>query len=378
MSVSLFSGRAFLRKGLIIFQFTISIVLIISTLVIYNQMEYLKNKPLGFTKDNIITFALNNEINNKREVFSSKIKELPDVKDFAYNFDIPGKMFMKWGMDINYEGTKTRSWFTASFSSSEYMRFLNMKIVKGRGFFEKDTNDYNSVIINESFAKNFNIKDPFKLTFAGGQKVVGVVKDFNFASLHSEVQPLVIFNAPIYNCGLVKINASNFKDIKSLIAELKNIWEEISPDFPFEYNFLDESLANQYQAEERFEKAFIGFSVIAILIACLGLFGLTAFTTEQRTKEIGIRKILGASINNITSMLSKQFVVLVLLANIIAFPVAYYFMNKWLQNFAYKVNLNIWTFLFVGTISVLIAFLTISFQAIKASIENPINSLRSE
>lgn len=372
------ANKGLLRRILIIFQFSISIILIVATLVIYRQMDFMKNKSLGFTKDNIIYLVLNKDIRNRKEIFRSKIEEIPEVKGFAYNFDVPGKMYMKWGQDINYMGKEQRVWFTASLSSGEYMRFMNMKIVKGRGFFENDTNDYGSVIINEAFAKTFGIKDYSKLSFSGEEKVVGVVKNFNYESLHSEVQPLVMLNAPVYNCGLLKMRTSNYKDMKSVITKLSGIWKEISPDFPFEYNFLDESLANQYKAEERFEKTFIGFSLLAVLITCMGLFGLTSFTTEQKTKEIGIRKILGASVNNITLMLSKQFILLVFLANIIAVPVAFYFMNKWLQDFAYRIEINWWIFALAGGITLLIALITVSFQAVKAATANPVESLRYE
>ena len=377
-NVSLRKGRNILRRGLIIFQFTIAVVLIISTIVIYNQMEYVKNMPLGFTKNNIIYFPTNNEINKNKNAFKSEILQQSSVEDFAYAFDVPGKMFMRWGMPFNYEGKQSKIWFTAVFSSSEYMKMMNMEIAEGRDFYKKDTADYWNAIVNEAFLRSFNVEKPFTASFIGGKKIVGVVKDFNYQSLHSNVEPLVFFNVPIFNNGVIKLKSSKYSDIKAIIQMLKTVWKKYSPDFPLEYNFLDESLANQYISEERFEKALLGFSILAIMIACLGLFGLSSFTTEQRTKEIGVRKILGATVNNIIVMISKQFIWLVIISNFLAIPIAYYLMTKWLQNFAYRTNIGVWVFILSGCVAFVIAFLTVSIQAFKTATANPVKSLRCE
>ncbi|MGA8265360.1 MAG: FtsX-like permease family protein, partial [Ignavibacteriaceae bacterium] len=225
---------------------------------------------------------------------------------------------------------------------------------------------------------SFNVEKPFTASFIGGKKIVGVVKDFNYQSLHSNVEPLVFFNVPIFNNGVIKLKSSKYSDIKAIIQKLETVLKKYSPDFPLEYNFLDESLANQYMAEERFEKAFLGFSILAIMIACLGLFGLSSFTTEQRTKEIGVRKILGATVNNIIVIVSKQFIWLVLISNLIAIPIAYYLMTKWLQNFAYRTNIGVWVFILAGCVALVIALATISYQAIKAATANPVEALRYE
>ncbi|MGA8263973.1 MAG: ABC transporter permease, partial [Ignavibacteriaceae bacterium] len=238
-NVSLRKGRNILRRGLIIFQFTIAVVLIISTIVIYNQMEYVRNKPLGFIKDNIIYFPTNDEIN--KNAFKSEILQQSSVEDFVYTFDVPGKMFMRWGMPFKYEGKQSKVWFTAVFSSSEYMKMMNMKIVEGRGFYVKDTTDYWSAIVNEAFLKSYNVKKPFTASFVEGKKIVGVVKDFNYQSLRSKVDPLVFFNVPVFNDGVIKLKSSKYSDIKTIIQKLKTVWKKYSPDFPLEYNFLDES-----------------------------------------------------------------------------------------------------------------------------------------
>ncbi len=229
-----------------------------------------------------------------------------------------------------------------------------------------------------SILKSFNVKKPFAASFAGKMKIVGIVKDFNYGSLRSAIQPLVFFNAPEFNNGVIKLKSSKYSNIKIFIEKFNTVWKKYSPDFPLEYNFLDESLAQQYQSEERFEKAFLGFSVLAIVLACLGLFGLSSFTTEQRTKEIGVRKVLGASVNNIMVMLSKQFIMLVLISNLIAVPIAYFLMIKWLQEFAYKINMTWWIFLSAGGVVIIIALATVSIQAIKAATANPVESLRYE
>ena len=370
-------SKMFLRKGLIILQFTIAVTLIVSTIVIYNQMEFIKNKPLGFPKENLIYFPTNNQILSNKDAFQAEILKQSFVEDFAYSFDVPGKMFMKWGNNLKYQGNERRIWYTAVFSTFDFMRIMNLKIVEGRNFYN-DTSDYGSIIINEAFAREYDLKKPLEASLADNLKVVGIVNDFNFQSLRSNIGPLAFLNYPVITNGLVKLKSTKYRDIKSVITALESIWKKYSPDFPFEYNFLDESLASQYKSEERFEKAFISFSLLAIIISCLGLFGLISFTTEQKTKEIGIRKVLGASITSITALLSKQFIVLVLMSIVIACPLAYYITNKWLQNFAYKINITWWMFVLSGGIALIIAFATISFQAIKAATANPVEALRYE
>jgi putative ABC transport system permease protein len=305
------------------------------------------------------------------------------VTDFAYTHAVPGEMQMTWETTLNYEGKELNVRFIAVPVTSDFTRLMDMKLIEGRNFIDKDENDEYNIIINEAFVRQNGLEKPFEARLTGWGEgkgnVVGIVKDFNFQSLHSEVQPLVFWNIPgFYKRGLIKIKSSRYSDIKGVIENLKLVWKETSPDFPIEYNFLDEKLDLQYKAEEKFEKAFIGFSLFAILIGCLGLFGLYSFTTEQRTKEIGIRKVLGASISGIIIMLSRQFILLVLISNIIAWPIAYYITNNWLQDFAYRIDINWWVFLLAGGIALVIALATVSFQAIKAATTNPVESLRYE
>ena len=376
-TVSRGKSKSLFRKGMIIFQFTIAVLLIVSTVVIYYQMEYVKNKPLGFDKENIIYFPTNNQILQHKDAFQTEISRNSFVEDFAYSFDVPGKMFMKWGNNLKYQGNERRIWYTAVFSTFDFMRIMNLKIVEGRNFYN-DTSDYGAIIINEAFAREYDLKKPLKASLADNLKVVGIVKDFNFQSLRSNIGPLAFLNYPVITNGLVKLKSTKYRDIKSVITALESIWKKYSPDFPFEYNFLDESLASQYKSEERFEKAFISFSLLAVFISCLGLFGLISFTTEQKTKEIGIRKVLGASISGITLMISKQFIILVLISIIAGCPIAFIAAKKWLQNFAYRIEISWWIFALAGGIVLVIALATVSFQAVKAATANPVKSLRYE
>jgi putative ABC transport system permease protein len=376
-------GKAFLRRILIVFQFTIAIVLIISTVVIYKQTEFIRNKPLGFQKENIIYFPTNKQISSKEDLFKTRVLQHSAVSDFAYSFAIPGEMGMSWGQPLNYEGKESNVWFTAVPITSDFIRLMKMKLIEGRSFLTDNESDIGNIIINEAFTRKYGLTKPFEARLTGMGKgkgnVVGIVKDFNFQSLHSDVQPLVFINYPgYYSCGLVKIKSTKYDDIKGVIENLKSVWKDISPEFPFQYYFLDDRLSLQYTAEEKFEEAFIGFSLLSIIIGCLGLFGLSSFTTEQRTKEIGIRKILGASILSITGLISKQFVLLVLISNIIAWPIAYYVTNNWLQDFSYKIDITLWMFVLAGGVALVIALLTVSFQAVKAATANPVEALRYE
>jgi putative ABC transport system permease protein len=375
-------GKGHLRKILIVFQFAVTVILIVSTLVIYKQLKYLQNKPLGFQKENIIYFKANKEIFDNKNVFKDKVLQIPAVKEYAYSSAIPGEESLEWRHDLIYEGKKNNIWYSIAPISPDFMRLMGIKIVDGRNFYENSKEDEWNIIINESFTKKYCLKNPFNAKIEGiigNGKIVGVAKDFNYKSLHSKVEPLVFVNAPDwFSYGVVGLKSSNYKDVKQVINRLELLWRELSPDFPFEYNFLDESLALQYKSEEHFEKTFIGFSFLAIFISCLGLFGLVSFTTEQKTIEIGIRKILGASISSVFYMLLKEFLKWVVIANIIACPVAYYFMNKWLQDFAYKIEISWWVFILSGGIALVIALATVSFQAIKAATANPTESLRYE
>ncbi len=379
-------GKAFLRKSLIVFQFAITIVLLASTIVIYSQLGYMKNKPLGFQKNNIVYFWINKEIYQQRDAFKTKMLSLSSIEDFAYSYSVPGSMGMQWSDSLGYKGMGIPVIFNSVPTTSEFIRLMGMKIIEGRNFIPNDTNDVNNVIVNQAFARKYGLQEPLSAEFPDyGKdrgKIVGVVKDFNFQSLRSPVTPLAFIDMPDLSwnigCGVIKMRSSSYADIKSTIDGLTATWREFSPDFPVQYYFLDQALAREYRSDDQFETAFFWFSLFAIFITCLGLFGLTAYTVEQRTKEISVRKILGATVTGITFMLSKQFVMLLLISNVIAWPVAYYVTNRWLRDFAYRIDFSLWIFVMSAAIALAVALLTVSFQTIKAATANPVEALRYE
>ncbi|MEJ2196932.1 MAG: hypothetical protein P8X73_19030 [Ignavibacteriaceae bacterium] len=262
------------------------------------------------------------------------------------------------------------------FSDYELERTLNFKMAEGRYYSKEFVTDTSSgIVVNEAAVKVMGMDNPVGKSYMGGT-IIGVIKDFNFRSLHSKIGPLtVIFRPDKYNFLLLKIKS---KDITSTVNNLKETWASMVPAFPFEFDFLDDKIDAEYKTDYRIEKIINSFTFLIILIACLGLFGLASYTAEQRTKEIGIRKVLGSSITSIVILLTKEFSKWILLANIIAWPVAYLAMGMWLERFAYHADLNLWVFIASGGIALLIAILTVSYQAIKAALANPIDSLKYE
>jgi len=268
---------------------------------------------------------------------------------------------------------------------ADYIPTLGMTMAKGRNFSKQMLTDSGAVIINEAAAKLLGFPDPvnqkvYTLEDINANKtkaftIVGVVKNFNFSSLREQVTPLALFMQEQNGRIAFRINTKN---IPALISQVENKWKTMAPSQPFSYSFMNDDFNNIYQTEQKIGRLFISFAVFAILIACLGLLGLVAYAAEQRTKEIGIRKVLGASITNIVTMMSRDFLKLVLIASIIAFPLAWYAMHKWLQDFAYRISISAWIFVGAGLIAILIAFITIGFQAIKAAVANPVKSLRTE
>ena len=267
----------------------------------------------------------------------------------------------------------------------DYIPTLGMKITKGRNFSKQFPTDSSAVILNEAAAKLFGYSDPenksvYTLTNfpAPGNKqfhVIGIVKDFNFNSLRDQVTPLVLFLNQETGSMAFRLSSSN---ITGIISQIENKWSKMAPSQPFSYSFMDEDFNNIYNSEQRIGKVFVSFAVLAIFIACLGLFGLVTYAAEQKTREIGIRKVLGASVGNIVGMLSKDFLWLVLLSAVIAFPFAWWAMNKWLQDFAYRIHISWWIFVLAGVLALFIACITVGFKAFKAAISNPVKSLRTE
>jgi putative ABC transport system permease protein len=386
--VNIFSAIA-IRKGLVVFQFTISICLISGALVIIKQMNYLKNKQLGFNKEEQIILPLQDQDAIKNyAVLKNELLKNPGIKNVSSGSAYPGIPNVE-DMLFYPEGKSGKDEIDVHLSSVEndYFKTLGFTLLAGRGFSKEFTADSNSIVLNEAALKEFG----YSVSNAVGKKlyfdfqgvhnslrIVGVVKDFNFESLYNSIKPFGFTTGGFGNKYSYVIASVSAKNYAGLLKEIAYKWNKINPDIPFEYSFLDNDFQKNYEKDQRISVIVSYFTFIAILIACLGLFGLSAFSAEQRTREIGIRKVLGASISNITSLLSGDFIKLVLIAFVIASPLAWYGTNKWLQSFAYRIHLSWWVFLLAGLLAIIIALFTVSFQAIRAAITSPVNNLRTE
>jgi len=379
-----------LRKGLVVFQFIISVALIVASVVINKQMNFLNSTDLGFEKDQQIIIPLRSS--NAKNMYASlknEIKTNSQVQEVGATLYYPGIVnpsdigLYKEGKTVNDAKIVHTNWVDESL-----LQTLNIKPVAGRLFskeFPGDTS--NNVILNETAIKEIGFSSP--QTAVGGKihfdwrgqtysyNIIGVVKDFHFQDLHVPIEPYAfsLNNQPYYNYLIVHSKAVN---VSSVLRSIEGSWKKLNPNEPFEYSFLDEDFQKNYDAENRLSSLLGYFTVIAIVICCLGLFGLATFSAEQRTKEIGIRKVLGASVGGIVALLSKDFLKLVAVSIVIASPIAWYIMNKWLQDFAYRTNIGWMAFAVAGILALLIALITISFQAIRAAVSNPVKSLRTE
>jgi len=358
------------RRALIIVQFTVSIVLIVGTLMVGRQMDYIRNRDLGFDKNQVLWFEINDSLRNKTEVLKTKLREHSNIQSVATsNYTKPGVRSM-WGQTWNEKQLDIDVFLV----DPDYIETMGLKIVEGRNFL-RGSDRNRTYILNESAIREFGMDSPVG-EIVSRNTLVGVVKDFHFRSLHHEIGPLLLAYQmdanPIVN---VRISTEN---VSQTIGFIKMAFNELASGSPFEYHFFDESFEALYQREQKFEKLFFFFSAFAIFIACLGLFGLASFMAEQRTKEIGIRKVLGASIGSVVMLMTREFTKWVVLANVIAWPIAYFAMTRWLQNFAYRINAEVWVFVVAGLIALFIALLTVGTKAIKAAISNPADSLRYE
>ena len=371
-----------LRKGLVVAQFSISVALIIGTIVVYDQMDYMRNRELGFSKDQMI--VMNTDGDPGKDAFNQAIKSIPTVKSTALSSSVPGSGNPGAYSEIeNKKGDLQIANLDLYFVDFDYIGQFRMKVLAGRAFSrEFGTDTTQAMILNEAAIKMFGYSSPqeavgrrFKQWGREG-KIVGVIKDFHFRSLQQPIKPLSMRIEP-RGSNLVSANVSAV-NLPTTLAALENKWKTLIPNRPFTYYFLDEFFDKQYRGEERFGKLFLNFAILAIFISCLGLLGLASYSTMQRTKEIGIRKVMGASVSGIINLLSKEFLALVILSFFIAMPLAWYFMHAWLQDFAYRTQISWWVFALAGGIAVLIAVFTVSFQAIKAAIANPVKSLRTE
>ncbi|KAA1242715.1 ABC transporter permease [Aquimarina sp. RZ0] len=371
-----------LRKGLVITQFTISIALIIGTIIIYNQMNFMRDQELGFNKDQILVLGANASPSQK--LLQRSIENISGVTSTSLTSSVPGGgNATAYSQLQNKTGAMQIANMAAYFVDENFMPQFDLKVIAGRGFSKDFASDSTqAMIINEEAVKMLGYSSPKEAIgvkfdqWGRTGKIIGVVKDFHYRSLHQNIAPLTIrIEASEYDLITAKVSSQN---IKQTIAAIEDSWKRIVPDQPFEYYFLDEAFNEQYESEENFGNLFLNFAILAILISCLGLLGLSAYSTLQRRREIGIRKVVGASVSGIINLLSIDFLKLVLIAFLIASPLAWYMMHTWLQDFAYRINIQWWMFVVAGISALCIAMLTISFHAIKASLINPVKSLRTE
>ncbi len=379
-----------LRSVLVVFQFGISIFLIIGTLVIYRQLNYIQNRDLGYNRNQVLVIQNNFELNKQASVFKQEVKQLHGVENATMTAFLPTSgqkstaIFFKDASFNQKQALFPQTWEI----DEDYINTLGMKMAAGRSFSRDMLTDSSGIIINEAAAKFLGLADPLNKPLYksnGGEQsvanskqyhIIGVVKDFNFSSLRDVISPVVLTLA--HNTGALSIRVST-NNLPALMSQIKNKWKELAPSVPMNYSFMDQDFDASYRVEQRTGTIFIVFTSLAIIIACLGLFGLAAYAAEQRTKEIGIRKVLGASVTVIVKMLSLDFIKLVFIAMLFAFPLAWVFMNKWfLQDFAYRANIQWWVLPLAGTIATVIAFVTIGFQSVKAALSNPVDSLKNE
>lgn len=384
---------SWLRSGLVVFQFTISIILIVGTAVVFKQLNFIQNKKLGFNKEQVIilhdTFTLGSQL----EAFKNEMLRKPGIINASASSFLPVRSsrsdmtFWPQGRPDNANVVSMQFWNV----DEDYVPTFGMEIIVGRNFSEKFSTDSSAIILNEAALKKFGFKNPIgqvisTIKGAPGENsmqniinytVIGVVKDFHFESLRDNISPLC-FMMPRSTGNLsFRINTGE-TSINETISALKEQWGKFAPGHPFDYSFLDDRFLEMYQAEQKIGKIFGVFAGIAIFIACLGLFGLAAFTAEQRTKEIGVRKVLGATVLDVVMLLTRQFSKLLFIAFILAAPISWLVMNDWLQNFAYRTQISISIFLVAGGVSFIVAWLTMSYQSVKAALINPVQSLKSE
>jgi len=379
--------RAGFRRLLVVTQFAFANILIISTIVIHRQLHFMTHTKLGFDKDNVVYVPAKANFGAQYEAVKHELLQRPEILGVAANGCLPTNTLNT--SLIFWEGKATDREYPVETNAvdCDYFELLNMEFVAGRNFSQQHATDAASAfILNEEAAKMMEMESPIGKEIRVGQKqgtVIGVVRNAHFKSLRQKIEPQIFHLLTDYNSELVdlfgivmiKIRGNS---IPPALAGIERVWKSANPNHPFEYHFLDETYDRLYNQEKRTSTLFNYFTVLAISISCLGLFGLAAFVAENRTKEIGIRKVLGASVAGVVALLSKDFVKLVFLANLVAFPIAYFAMNKWLQDFAYRIDIGWWVFALAGGIALLIALLTVSTQAIKAALANPVEALRYE
>ena len=372
------SSVTIVRKGLIVFQFVVSVFMIFSTIVVYQQMKFFQNKKLGFEQEQVVAVKLYGDLHNEVSTIKNELLKNTSITQIGLTSSLPGDRI---GMDrlALPEKPKEDISMRLVFGDENLLPVLKIDLKSGRNFLPKTADAPPTFIINEAAAKVLNVKNPIgqKLIFWDQpSEIVGVVKDFHYASLHSVVEPLIIVNIPQETTYfLMKIKGDNLTET---IQAAQNTIARVSPNSLFSYSFLDKKMAHLYDSEHRMGNIMKVFAIFAIFISCLGLFGLSAYVAQLRTKEIGIRKTLGASVSGVVILLSKDFLWLVVIATLLAFPLGWWAMTNWLKEFAYAIDIQWWMFAAAGLSAIVIAILTVSFQSIKAALLNPVKSLKIE
>jgi len=374
-------GNLIFRNALVVTQFIVSIVLLVGTAIVYNQLKFIKNKNLGFEKANLLYIEMTGELWSKQQALKNELKQNPLTSDFTIINDLPTNL-TSGTVNIVWEGKDPKSQivFPSMFVSEDFFDVFKMKILNGRSFSTAFKGDSANFIINEKAAHvmGMDVSTAVGKTlkiYGNNGTIIGVVKDFNYKPMQSAIEPMFI---GLNRWGGNVVVRTKPGKTDATIKALEKITQGLNPSFPFSYNFLDQDIANLYRGEQRMGVLFNIFAVLAIFISCLGLYGLSAFMAEQRTKEIGVRKVLGASIFTIVYLLSRNFTKLILIAMVVAIPVSWYAINSWLEGFAYHINLNWSIFIIASLVALLIAWFTVGYESIKAAVANPVESLRTE
>ena len=391
-------GNLSIRRMLVVFQFAVSIIMIIATIVVYQQLKYVDKADMGFNKDQLLVVDINSgTVRRSAETIKTEFSKIPAVKSVSTTSRVPGEWKVIPKVKVKVPGKFSTRGEDIYFMSADdqFLQTFEVKLLNGRNFSSTQAGDSSAVMINESAAKMLGIAQPSEqfievpsIAFSGNvsalnqpfkARVVGIVKDFNFQSMRDKVSPMIIAyqRNPVHNIDYFTAKIST-TDASATLKKMEDVLRSIDAGHLFEYNFLDKQWDLFYREDEKRQTIFLGIAMLTILIACLGLFGLATYAAEQRIKEIGIRKVLGASVGGIVSMLSKDFAKLVLIASFIAFPVAWFAMDSWLKDFAYRINIQWWVFVLAGLSALLIALVTVSFQTVRAALSNPVKNLRTE
>ncbi len=374
------TNKLFLRNGLVVFQFSISICLIISTLVIYRQLDLLQNKNLGFNKEQVLVVRNANLLGEQRGAFKNELKDYTNIQNVTGTSFIPGKAIRHWAAKVERDKDFN---FSILNCDHDFIETLDIELIKGRFFSKELSTDSSAIVLNEEAAKIFGREDPIGKVFNFRQRsfeVIGVVKNFHFDSLYNEIDKMImvlpVLDLRYYeNFILAKFNTVA---VSETIDFVKSKWEEFAPNMPFEYSFLDEDYGRLYLSEQKTQKISFTFTFLAIFISSLGMLGLASYLTEQRAKEVGIRKVLGAGVSGLVYLFSKEFLMKVFIANLFAWPAAYFLMDFWLQDFAYRIHIGLDVFIFSALIALSLAWFSVGYHTIKTALANPVDSLRYE